>query len=213
MNITKEKYQDSIERLPTAGKHIIAHQTQDSLIVYQAFKYSIALFAIKNQKFVGEDYSFNRMTWIKPNFLWMMYRSGWASKAGQERILAITISKKGFDEILNEAVVSSYDPVYYLSKEDWKEAMDQSDVRLQWDPDHDPFGEKIERRAIQIGIKGNNLIKFNDEYIENVEDITDFVLSQGRFVRADKLDELEIPYETVYLPDKEELIKKLKINQ
>ncbi|WP_422570328.1 DUF4291 family protein, partial [Erwinia billingiae] len=29
------------------------------------------------------------MTWIKPSFLWMMYRSGWGMKdPGQKRILA-----------------------------------------------------------------------------------------------------------------------------
>ena len=213
MKITKEKYQDSVERLPSGGQHITAYQIQDSLIVYQAFKPSIASYAVDNQKFGGEDYSFNRMTWIKPNFLWMMYRSGWASKMGQERILAISISKDGFDEILKEAVVSSYDPVYYASKEKWKQEIDQSNVRLQWDPDHDPFGEKIRRKAIQLGLRGDQLIKFNDEYIESIEDITDFVLSQSRLVRDNKLDELEIPYETVYLPSRYELIEKLKIDK
>ena len=27
-------------------------------------------------------------------------------------------------------------------------------VRLQWDPDHSPSYEKLERRAIQLGLKG-----------------------------------------------------------
>ena len=94
-----------------------------------------------------------------------------------------------------------------------KQEIDQSNVRLQWDPDHDPFGEKIRRKAIQLGLRGDQLIKFNDEYIESIEDITDFVLSQSRLVRDNKLDELEIPYETVYLPSRYELIEKLKIDK
>jgi hypothetical protein len=28
------------------------------------------------------------MDWSKPNFLWMMYRSGWATKERRERIVA-----------------------------------------------------------------------------------------------------------------------------
>jgi hypothetical protein len=37
------------------------------------------------------------MTWIKPSFLWMMYRCGWATKPGQERVLAIQITREGFE--------------------------------------------------------------------------------------------------------------------
>ncbi len=36
------------------------------------------------------------MTWIKPSFLWMMYRCGWAAKPGQERVLAVRITHEGF---------------------------------------------------------------------------------------------------------------------
>lgn len=54
-------------------------------------------------RFGGPDYKFERMTWIKTNFLWMMYRSGWATKPGQNRILAIRISRDGFEEILANA--------------------------------------------------------------------------------------------------------------
>ncbi|MDN5211934.1 DUF4291 domain-containing protein [Fulvivirgaceae bacterium BMA12] len=213
MNIITEKYHEAVDRLPSSGKHIIAHQTENSLVVYQAFKPSIALFAVKNQKFGGSDYNFNRMTWIKPNFLWMMYRSGWASKVGQERILAITISKSSFNEILNGAVVSSYDPEYFPNREEWEKEIKNSDVRLQWDPDHDPFGDKIERRAIQLGLRGNSQKKFNDEQIEKIEDITDFVVSQGQLVIANKLNKLEVPYEAVYLPTDEKLIEKIKIDK
>lgn len=49
------------------------------------------------------------MTWIKPSFLWMMYRCGWASKTGQERVLAIDIKREAFDYIVKHAVLSHYD--------------------------------------------------------------------------------------------------------
>ena len=37
------------------------------------------------------------MSWIKPNFLWMMYRCGWAAKENQKSVLAISINKTDFD--------------------------------------------------------------------------------------------------------------------
>lgn len=54
---------------------------------------------VKNNKF-GQKFKMDRMTWIKPSFLWMMYRSGWATKKDQERILAIDIKREGFNTFL-----------------------------------------------------------------------------------------------------------------
>ncbi|WP_375339409.1 DUF4291 family protein [Okeania hirsuta] len=49
--------------------------------------------------YFGGEFSLNRMSWIKTNFLWMMYRSAWGSKTGQEIILAVTIKRTAFDGI------------------------------------------------------------------------------------------------------------------
>ncbi|MBI6550469.1 DUF4291 family protein [Xenorhabdus sp. VLS] len=76
---------------------IRANYTDEYIRVYQAFSDSIADSAIKNGIFVSPPFSITRMTWIKPSFLWMMYRSGWAKKdEGQKRILAIDLTHKGF---------------------------------------------------------------------------------------------------------------------
>ena len=90
----------------------------------------------------------------------MMYRSGWASKQGQERILAIDLKREGFDEIVRNSVLSSFREVSDLSKEEWKEKLENSEVRCQWDPDRDIYGNPIGRRAIQLGIKGETLKKY-----------------------------------------------------
>lgn len=174
-------------------------------IVYQAYKPSIAEFAIDNQKFGGNDFSFNRMTWIKPNYLWMMYRSGWAKKENQEKILAIRISKIGWEELLKEAVFSSYKSEHYQSESEWKTKLEQSEVRLQWDPNHDPHGNKLERKAIQIGIKGDLLKKYNNEMILSISDITPFVSKQKIYVDHNQLQHLEIPNETIYTPIRNDL--------
>ncbi len=50
----------------------------EAILVYQAFKPEIGRYAVANQRFTGcEDYSPTRMTWIKTNFLWMMFRCAW----------------------------------------------------------------------------------------------------------------------------------------
>ena len=69
---------------PQSGRHIMAQFDADTIVVYQAYRPAIAGFAVEHQRFGGE-FSFSRMSWIKPNFLWMMFRSGWASKEGQEQ--------------------------------------------------------------------------------------------------------------------------------
>jgi hypothetical protein len=106
MKVEKYNYQQT--QLPTQGKQIIAQSDAETITVYQAYNHAIANYAVANQKFGGNHYSFNRMTWVKPNFMWMMYRAGWATKENQERILAIKIKHEGFNKTLTEAVHSSF---------------------------------------------------------------------------------------------------------
>lgn len=96
MKLRVANYLEQSAAWPGRGKHIMAQFDDESIVVYQAYRPSIARFAVENQRFGGE-FSFSRMSWIKPNFLWMMYRSGWAEKVGQEHILAVRLKREGFD--------------------------------------------------------------------------------------------------------------------
>lgn len=208
MNIELENYSDQENRLPRLGKNIIGQYDDESIIVYQAFNTPIAEFAIKHQTFGGDSFRFRRMTWIKPNFLWMMYRSGWATKVNQEKILAIRIKKEGFIEILDKAVHSSYKPELYKSCELWQQELANSEVRLQWDPEHDPNGEKKERKAIQLGLKGAVLKKYCTDWILEIKDITDFVKEERKRIDSLGIDTLRVPVERILeVPDKELRLK------
>jgi hypothetical protein len=198
MNIQTIPYHSYENGLPQKGQHILAHQTETQMVVYQAYNNHIADFAIKNQYLGGADYSYSRMSWIKPNFLWMMYRCGWAEKENQERVLAFWIKKSDFERILEEAVLSSFNPRYYDSRDQWRQELNSKEVRLQWDPDHAPFGNKVERRAIQLGLKGKTLEKFGKQQIELIEDVTDFVKQQKQLLYSQQLDKLLVPVETVF---------------
>jgi hypothetical protein len=47
-----------------------------AIVVYQAYRPQIGRFAAPRGSFGGSHFSLGLMSWIKPNFLWMMYRSG-----------------------------------------------------------------------------------------------------------------------------------------
>lgn len=152
MKLQLKKYKEQQKEWPQSGYHIMAQYDNEKIIVYQSYRPEIGNFAVKNQ-FFGGAFSLDRMTWIKPNFLWMMYRNGWGTKEGQEVVLAVHIKKEAFENYVKNAVYSSFKPELYESYEAWQEDVTNSNVRLQWDPDHDPYGVKLERRAIQIGLR------------------------------------------------------------
>ena len=202
-------YHESVERLPKEGNHIIGRVTTDHIVVYQAFRNSIADYAVKHQTFGGNDYSYNRMSWIKTSFLWMMFRSGWAQKEGQERILAITIRKKDFERILAQSAYASFQRDVYENEDEWRQSLQQYEGRLQWDPDHDPFGNTTVRRAIQLGLKGGMLEQFGSTQIVSIEDMTFFVNEQYQYVNNRQLDKLKIPLESVFVPQDPAIAKKI----
>ncbi|KAI1700746.1 hypothetical protein Ddc_17963 [Ditylenchus destructor] len=214
MNIPTELYiQEGKCHLPKSGKHILAHQTTDQIVVYQAYNNEIAEFALANGYFGGAKFSLERMSWIKPGFMWMMYRSGWATKPNQERVLAIYLKKERFEEILLRSVSTSFNSnSQYPNREDWNKALKTSDVLLQWDPDHDPQGGKLERRAVQIGLRGETLKDFATNWIEKIEDVTEFVKDQKIFVDSNELDKLLVPVETVFMPSDEQICERIGLS-
>eukprot|EP01084_Bolivina_argentea_P152353 265788_1 len=157
------------------------------IIVYQAFNSNIANYASQSQKFIGCDhYNETRMTWVKSNFLWMMYRSGWGKKdKNQSNILAIYLKLDCFETFISECVYSKYNNALpYDEKEHKKKITSKDRIVLQWDPHHSPTGGKIEgKRAIQLGMKGKYLNQFHDSIL-CIQDITSFVKEQHNKMKS-----------------------------
>lgn len=179
MRLLIESYRVQQAAWPESGRHILAQFDPVSVVVYQAFRPEIAEYAVRHGRF-GGDFSFDRMSWIKPNFLWMMYRSGWGTKRDQEVTLAIRLPREVFEKLLRDAVHSTFVPDVYSDAQDWRDAVASSSVRLQWDPDHDPRGRPLARRAIQLGLRGETLRQFATEWITGIEDISAFVAEQRK---------------------------------
>jgi hypothetical protein len=200
-------YPEQLERWPKRGKHIMAQYDDATVVVYQAYRPGIGHYAAEHGAFGGE-FSFQRMSWIKPNFLWMMYRCGWATKQDQEVVLAIRLRREAFDTILEAAVNSTFKEQQHASEADWKRAVQQSEVRLQWDPDHDPSGHRVERRAIQLGLRGETLRRYGGEWLVEIEDVSGFVRKQHAHVVMGDLAALWTPSERPY-PASEEVRRRL----
>lgn len=210
MMLQFQPYLEQLALWPRSGRHILAGFDEQSIVVYQAYNEQIGRFAAQKGRF-GGDFSFERMSWIKPNFLWMMYRSGWGEKPNQTCTLAIRIRRALWEEILARAVPSSFAPELFVSQGHWKREVAQSEVRLQWDPDHDPRGHKCERRAVQLGLRGDLLRRFAGEAV-SIEDVSDFVREQKTIAHSDNWSELLTPRERVYGVDNPETMRRLGLD-
>jgi hypothetical protein len=176
---------------------IRAVYTDHSVRVYQAFREEIAEEAVRLGTF-GPHFGIERMTWIKPSFLWMMYRSGWAQKEGQEHILAIDIKRDAFDWLLENAMLSVYFPNCGMTQEEWSRRVKQSDVRCQWDPERDPHGRPLPWRSVQLGIRRKVSERYVGDWILHIDDITPLVKTIKQALDNDEDISALLPREEVY---------------
>jgi hypothetical protein len=203
--LTFVPYHDVAPTWPAEGRHVLATWDDASVVVYQAYRPSIGRFAAEHG-FFGGDFSTGRMSWVKPNFLWMMYRSGWGTKEGQEITLAVRLRRDAFDAILARAVPSSFDPTLYEDRDAWQRDVASSEVRLQWDPDHGPSGAPLARRAVQLGLRGSVLARYAREDILAIEDVSAVVARERAHVGTDAL---VVPAERPYPVRDPEAVRRL----
>jgi hypothetical protein len=212
MNLITEQYRAQADRWPRQGRHVLAHYDAQSVVVYQAYRPEIGHYAAEHGRF-GGAFSFDRMSWVKPNFLWMMYRSGWGTKESQEVTLAVRLERTFFDEVLSQAVHSAFASDVYGTEDQWKSAVASSEVRLQWDPDHTPTGEPLARRAIQLGLRGRMLRGYAETRVIEIQDISDFVADQRQYISAVQRDRLLTPREDIYPVNDADVARRLEIGR
>lgn len=158
---------------PNIPRLLLAQFDDGSITVYQAYKPSIGLKAAEKGNFLDTGFSFGRMTWFKPNFSWMLHRAGWGTKKNQETILAIKLKRPYFENLLEKSVSTSWEESTISSPKAWSKALRQSDVIVQWDPDHHLLsGYKLPYRVLQVGIRRSALEGFRGSGIISITDIT-----------------------------------------
>ncbi|MFC7908826.1 DUF4291 domain-containing protein [Streptomyces nigra] len=145
--------------------------TGSTVTVYQAYSPEIGLPAARDGRFPGA-WKRDRMTWIKPSFLWMMYRCGWGSKEGQETVLAVEISRAGFEWALEHACLSHYERGLHADRATWKRQLKRAPARVQWDPERDLHLRPLDHRSLQLGLAGEAARLYADEWTVSITDIT-----------------------------------------
>ncbi|WP_063021182.1 DUF4291 domain-containing protein [Nocardia niwae] len=168
-------------------RRIRAVYDEHTIVVYLAYSAEIAEPAVAAGTFVA-PFRRERMTWIKPSFLWMIYRCGWASKPGQERVLAITITRSGFEWALAHACLSHYERTLFPDREVWAERLRASPVRLQWDPERDLALRPLSYRSLQVGLGDIAVDHYLDRWITGIRDVTGDVRQLRTMVAAGKLE-------------------------
>ena len=178
------------------------HDTH-TIVVYQAYGPAIADPAVSAQRFV-EPFSQNRMTWIKPSFLWLMHRSNWARKPGQERILAIRITRAGWETALSQAVLTGYERGVHPDRQAWHHQMKHATVHAQWDPERTLRGAAQDTRSLQIGLSRHIIHEYVDDWTQEIRDLTPQVHKIAALLKEGRKDKAEalLPKERLYpLPD------------
>ncbi|MFG2352887.1 DUF4291 domain-containing protein [Streptomyces sp. NPDC048521] len=173
--------EQSIETEPKF--RIRARHTDSTVTVYQAYRPQIGGPAARTGRFPSA-WKRDRMTWIKPSFLWMMYRCGWGTKEGQETVLAVEIDRAGFEWALRNACLSHYVPDLHADQAAWKRQLRRSPARVQWDPERDLHHNPLPHRSLQLGLAGEAAARYADEWIVGIEDVTPLATEIHGLVRA-----------------------------
>ncbi|MET4922855.1 DUF4291 domain-containing protein [Streptomyces sp. PSRA5] len=198
-------------RPPEPKYRIRAHHTASTITVHQAYPPSIGLPAARDGRF-PDAWKRDRMTWIKPSFLWMMYRCGWGLKEGQETVLAVEISREGFEWALRHACLSHYDAEVHADPAVWRRELKRSTARVQWDPERDVRLEALSYRSLQLGLAGEAARRYADDWIVSVRDVTPLARRIHGLVRGGELAAAQalLPVETPYPAEAEgELLRRL----
>ena len=149
-----------------APQEFIGEWDDEGVWVYQAYNDAIADWAVEHQRLGGPAFKPGRMTWVKPSFAWVLYRSGYARKHNQNRVLKIKISHDALAGLLEKC--------------ECRHGGGGAAGRVQWDPARDLFSSddgKVPRkmlraRAIQIGFSGQLSIDYVESILA-VRDVTD----------------------------------------
>ncbi|MEV0186631.1 DUF4291 domain-containing protein [Streptomyces sp. NPDC050625] len=128
------------------------------------------------------------LTWIKPSFLWMMYRCGWGTKEGQETVLAVEINRDGFEWALRHTCLSSHARGIHPDRATWQRQLKRAPARVQWDPERDLHLQPLPYRSLQLGLSGEAARRYADEWTVAIRDVTALAHEIHALVRSGDLD-------------------------
>jgi hypothetical protein len=174
------------KRVP--DRQVRAAQTGTTVRVYQACSPAVADAALEKQTFVA-PFERDGTTWLVPSFRWAAYDSGNGSKPGRERILAVDLTRDGFEWALSRSAGGG-------------------PVLVRWDAERDLDHTALNFEAIRIGLTGEATGHYVDDWITAITDVTPVMRDISGLLATDQLHKAVklVPHEPPYeLP--EELAK------
>lgn len=156
-------------------RQIRAAQTDSTVRVYQACAPAVADAALEKQSFGTRGDT----VWLDPSFRLAAYDSGNGSKPGHERILAVDLTRAGFEWALAH----------------------RGPVLIQWDAERDLDHTPLNFQAVRIGLTGEAVDRYVDEWVTAITDVTPVMrdisglLATDQLHKAVKLVPHEPPYE------------------
>ena len=182
-----------------AAHEIRADYDRDTIAIYQAYSPAIADAALKAGRFVT-PFSFHRMTWIKPSFLWLMHRSNWGQKSAQDRVLCVRVKRAGWEKALSLAVLTSFEPAVFTTPEEWAAQFAAAQVHLQWDPERSLRGAGLPYSSIQVGLSRHVIHEYVEDWVTSIEDFTPRVRKIYGLLQSGQADEAkrQLPPERIY---------------
>jgi uncharacterized protein DUF4291 len=163
------------KRVP--DRQVRAAQTGTTVRVYQACSPAVADAALEKQTFAERGGT----TWLVPSFRWAAYGSGNGSKPGQERILAVDLTRDGFERALSRSAGGG-------------------PVLVEWDAERDLDHTALNFDAIRIGLTGEATDHYVDEWITAITDVTPVMRDIAGLLATDQLHKAVrlVPHEPPY---------------
>lgn len=160
--------------------------TPETVSVYQACPTPVALAAARAGRFVP-PFKRDRMTWLKPSYLVMMVRSQWAAPESQERVLAVELTRAGFEWALAHSCLAQYDHTFFPDREQWAALLGGCPVRVQWEHERSLEGKPLPHRSLQVGLGVEVIDRYVQDWTVGITDITHQARRTGDLIRRGDL--------------------------
>jgi hypothetical protein len=99
-------------------------------------------------------------------------------------VLAIEITRTGFEWALAHACLSHFDRVRYPDRRAWSSQLKVSPVRVQWDPERSLHLGALPHRSLQVGLSGEAVDRYLTEWTLTLTDVTPSVRAIHDLLRA-----------------------------
>lgn len=169
-----------------------------TFVVYQACSDAIADAALAAPASLA-SFEPERTTWLNPSFRWTLHHTRWAAEPGRDRLLAVRITRAGFEQALGDSHLGAATAVAPDDDRRQRPAALPA-VRVRWEPERGLRFEALPWRAIRIGLSGPAVGTYAHEWVTEIRDVTATARELGRFVTlGDLLAAYELlPLETAY---------------